>query len=246
MSILEILGIGLVLFSFMKNIGNWQKNLLSTIVFCFSGYKFLNKITKYKNLYSFSAGNPLCTNQPFIENGFCIYYDAVFTYFIGQLLWGYHAMSGFDTVIPGKRDLFYYAIHSIPIFGLISGHFNNWDLGLQLKTDLSLLTMVVLNGDFEIFTWFGLFKFGRFEEFDRSNFHHVCENIEKQSNIYDKKSCDEESCDEESCDEESCDEESCDEITFDNKNKKSWKENILRKHYNTRSRKRSLKTSTSY
>tara|TARA_B100000795_G_scaffold248799_2_gene215850 strand:+ start:82 stop:789 length:708 start_codon:yes stop_codon:yes gene_type:complete len=235
MSILEILGIGLVLFSFIKNIDNWKKNLLYTIVFCFSAYRFLNKISKYKDLHSFSKGTPLCTIQPFIENGFCIYYDAVFTYFIGQILWGYHAIPACGTVLLGKRDTIYYAIHSIPIFGLVTGHFNNWDLDLQLKTDLGLLIICVLNGDFE-YTWFGFWEVNRFEEFDRSNFHVY----EEQTNICEESG---EESGEESCDESS--DESGEEKEEDDR-EESLKEHILRKHYNTRSRKRSLKTNTSY
>lgn len=242
MSILEILGIGLVLFSFIKNIENWKKNLLYTIVFCFSAYQFLNKISKYKDLHSFSKGTPLCTIQPFVENGFCIYYDAVFTYFIGQILWGYHAIPAFGTVFLGKRDMIYYTIHSIPIFGLITGRFNNWDLDLQLKTDLGLLIICMLNGDFE-YTWFEFWEANRFEEFGRRNFHAY----EKQTNIGDESS--DKSGDESS--DESGDKSSEEKVAFDEKksrkeNKKSLKKIIFRKHYNTRSRKRSLKTTTIY
>ena len=183
MFIFEIVGISLVCFSFMKNISNWKKNLLSTAVFCFSVYQFLNRISKYKDIHSFLAGNPLCTTQPFTQNGFCIYYEAVFIYLIGQILWGYHAMSLFDQVIPDRKSIIYYIIHTIPIFGLIFGYFDNWDLNVQMKTDMFLLTMCILNGDFEIFTWFGFCKSHRFEQFDRGNFNHICKNIENYNKI---------------------------------------------------------------
>jgi GNAT superfamily N-acetyltransferase len=207
--------------------------LLYTIVFCFSAYQFLNKISKYKDLHSFSTGTPLCTIQTKIENGFCIYYDAVFTYFIGQLLWGYQVVSGSGMLIPTIKSMIYNVIHMIPLIGLFTGQFANGDLNIQLKADLALIIICILNNDLELFTWLEFFDSGRFEEFDRSNFHHVCKNIDRQSSGFDEESgdeesgdeesgdeesgdeesCDEESCDEESCDEESGDEESCDEET---------------------------------
>ena len=265
---LELIGIWLVCFSFIKNIKNWPKNMLVTVVTCFTGYHFLKKFDKYEDFNSFTNGTSLCSNCTFIEGSVCIYYDAVFTYFIGQLLWGYHVVSGSGMLIPTIKSMIYNVIHMIPLIGLFTGQFANWDLNIQLKADLALIIICILNNDLELFTWLEFFDSGRFEEFDRSNFHHVCKNIDRQSSGFDKESGDEESGDEESGDEESgdeesgdeesgdeesgdeesgdeesCDEESCDEEpTFiDNKKKKSWKTDILRKHYNTRSRKRFLK-----
>ena len=59
---LEIISIWLLLISFIKNIGNWKKNVFSTFVFCFLGYHFLDNVSKYKDLTVFSSGSPLCTS----------------------------------------------------------------------------------------------------------------------------------------------------------------------------------------
>jgi len=179
---IEKLCIVLVCVSFIKNIKYWKNNLISTCVFCFAGYTFLYKNLKYKSFDSFYAGNPLCTKQSFADGGFCIHYLGVFTYVIGQILWGYYAVksTNFTQYI---KSIIYYMIHSIPIIGIYLGYFHNWDLNLQLKIDMSLFIMCSLNADFEICSWFGFCDSRRFEQFDRSNYRDIRRNFDKYQGI---------------------------------------------------------------
>ena len=172
---LEIISIWLLLISFIKNIGNWKKNVFSTFVFCFLAYLFLDNISKHKDLTVFSSGSPICTSYD--EGGVCIYYDALFVFMIGQILWSYNAMSELKSGLETK-DVIYYTIHTIPVFGLISGNLVAWDLKTQLSVDLGLITVCILNGDLNLFSWICFFESKRFEQFDRSNFNHVRRNIE--------------------------------------------------------------------
>lgn len=173
---LEIISIWLLLISFIKNIGNWKKNVFSTFVFCFLGYHFLDNVSKYKDLTVFSSGSPLCTSYD-EGGGVCFYYDALFVFMIGQILWSYNAMSELKIGLETK-DVIYYTIHTIPVFGLISGNLVAWDLKTQLSVDLGLITVCILNGDLNLFSWICFFESKRFEQFDRSNFNHVRRNIE--------------------------------------------------------------------
>jgi hypothetical protein len=179
---LEIVSIWLLLISFIKNIGNWKKNVFSTFVFCFLGYLFLDNISKHKDLTVFSSGSPLCTSYD-EGGGVCIYYDALFVFMIGQILWSYNAMSELKIGLETK-DVIYYTIHTIPVFGLISGNLFAWDLKTQLSVDLGLITVCILNGDLNLFSWICFFESKRFEQFDRSNSRHVFKNIQQSSSTY--------------------------------------------------------------
>ena len=66
---LEIVSIWLLLISFIKNIGNWKKNVFSTFVFCFLAYLFLDNISKHKDLTVFSKGKQ--------TRSYCHIFDAV-------------------------------------------------------------------------------------------------------------------------------------------------------------------------
>jgi len=243
MTTLELIGIWLILFSFLKNINNWQKNLFSTILISISAYQFLKKIDKYKDFNSFSAGSPLCSVSP-NERSVCIYYDAVFVYIIGQFLWAYNALSKFSTIIPGIKDMVYYAIHTIPFIGIFTGQTYNWDLNIQLKTDIVLIIICVLNRDLELFTWLGFVDSSRFKQFDRSNFCCVCENIENQSNILSTDSDPDSDPDSDAAsdaDSDAASDADSDADSDANSDANSDADSkVFRKHYNTRSRKRHL------
>ena len=180
----EIFGLWLVVFSFIKNNKNWKVNLLTTCLSSMMMMKFFQTIDNYQSLEEFIDGAPMCTKKILRDRNVCLYYDAVFTYFIGQILWVYHALptvASLENVTD--KSLFYYGFHSMPIVAMLVGCLDNWTFNIQIKIDLILIIAAILNGDFAVFVWFGFCK--EREQFDRSNFSHVHRSV-YQSHRFDE------------------------------------------------------------
>jgi len=57
----------------------------------------------------------------------------------------------------------------------LCGYVNDWNFYIQLITDLNLIIIAILENNFGLFIWFGCCQ--KKEQFDRSNFMHVRNNI---------------------------------------------------------------------
>lgn len=175
-TLFKFLCISLVTYSFIKNSNNWIENIFITTVFVLPFWKFLYTVDKYQSVEGFIAGNPLCSNSILNNTNVCIHYDALFVYLIGQILWGYYAMPIFSNFgYTNFKAWFYYVLHSLPLIAILCGYVNDWNFYIQLITDINLIIIAIIENDFELFIWFRCCQ--KKEQFDRSNFNHVMDNI---------------------------------------------------------------------
>jgi hypothetical protein len=176
LSLFEIFGTCLVTFSFIKNSKNWIENVFITSLYFTLVHIFLHTVDKYHSLEGFISGEPICSSKFMNDITVCIHYDALFTYLIGQILWCYYAMPKFRQNRNTRTKLwFYYFFHSIPLIAMLGGFVNNWNFYIQVKTDLILIIVAMLNYDFEMFVWFGCCK--EIEQIDQGNFSNFHSNI---------------------------------------------------------------------
>jgi len=132
MLLFETLCICIVIFSFYKNIANWQDNLTLTFVFLITGYIFIKTISFPIGLTAFMTGVPSCVG------GTCVHWGAFTTLLTGQILWGYYTRS-----ITNTKAAALYLIHMSPPLSLIFGFVRNWDFRLQITTDLFLILICI-------------------------------------------------------------------------------------------------------